>query len=131
MRPLPPRVGNSKCGCLWIAHDGNSCQVWRDLFEHRKPLAHYPGLVKQHAGHIVAGTRKTGDKAYADRIRNIKEYNWDRVRCPVKRGGDLRRMRNNRIWLGYNQLLRLRRISIALSSAEAIIEVEIAAKQPS
>src|SRR5262245_45995745 len=89
-------------GTFWIGHQSSTLKIWRDLLEHRHPLAEDAYLVVQHTSEIAARPRQIENKTCADWVGDVDEYDRDRAGFPEHGAGDLSGMREQHVRLQGN-----------------------------
>ena len=105
---------------LRVRDESHTLKTRLDLLEHRQPLANDASLVLQHAGKIFARPRQAHDEARANRIGDIHEHNRDHAALTLQRGGDPRRMCQDYVRLGGDQLFREWLILTAIAARESM-----------
>src|SRR5262245_16021658 len=117
-------------GTFGVAHQSNTVKIWRDLLEHRHPLAEDADLVVQPACEIAARPRQTENKACAKWVRDVDEHDRDRAGFPEHGAGDLSGMREQHVRLHGNKLFR-EALRVRSGRRETNFDPDIAAFRPS
>src|SRR5262245_37094485 len=117
-------------GTFRIGHQSNTVKIWRDLLEHRHPLAEDAYLVVQHTSEIAARPRQIENKTCADWVGDVDEYDRDRAGFPEHGAGDLSGMREQHVRLQGNKLFR-EALRVRSGGRETIFDANIAAFRPS
>ena len=112
-----------------VADHGSAHHSWRNLFEHREPLADDARFVMEHPREIAAWARQADNKACSNWIGHVHKYDWDFAGLPEQCTGNLGRMCEDYLWLKCNQLLgKLRHLSAGRRKAN--LDAEIATFGP-
>src|SRR6188472_4713238 len=102
------------------------CEAWRNLLEHRQPLACDTGFILQHSGCIACWLGESCNQTRPYGIGYRNKHHRDGGVLTVDRHSNGRGMCENYIWLEGEKLLGEQYVLICAAGREACIDVNAA-----
>src|SRR5262245_6378601 len=125
--------GTQKLLCkaiLRIADERNPLGAWCELLEQFKPLPDDVVFDSSKSSDIAARLREAGYQPAADRISNVRKYDWDRPGLALKGLHGRRDAREDEIRRRCDELLRMNLHKLGIPARPAIIKPNVATFLP-
>src|SRR5262249_10280903 len=115
---------------LRIADERNPLGAWCELLEQFKPLPNDVVFDRSKSSHIAAWLREAGYQTAADRISNVRKYDWDRPGLALEGLHGRRDAREDEIRRRCDELHRMNLHKLGIPARPAIIKPNVATFLP-